>query len=65
MEPTSKHRSSFWDTIKEAFSGRRKLWILLILVLGFLAWRGIALRQRILATTKGKASAWQGLPGFH
>ena len=41
MEPTSKHRSSFWDTIKEAFSGRRKLWILLILVLGFLAWRGL------------------------
>ena len=54
MEPTSKHRSSFWDTIKEAFSGRRKLWILLILVLGFLAWRGIALRQRILATTQGQ-----------
>jgi HlyD family secretion protein len=43
------------QTIRKMFSGRRKLWIILILVIGIVVWRGISLRQRILATTQGQS----------
>lgn len=55
MESTGSKKPSLGERIGAFFSGRRKLWVLLILaVVGIALWRGISFRKRMLSTAQSQ-----------